>query len=211
MGVLTWPLNPQKRQKTKKITRKKKQKNTKIPKRVFQLSIKFSCFGGCPKFPFFLTTWPKKRAPKRDNKNRGFGKAFFDKQMCVTKQPFLDKNNQKFQLSFFCLIFCFSTTRKTKIGWNPHFDCVLANLEKEILKTNFCTLSLKKAIFRKLADNWAQKAHKMITEQKKIAWNHYKYRSKITSAQIMPLHLPQIMTFKKAKLGPGYLFHSVYI
>ena len=46
---------------------------------------------------------------------------------------------------------------------------------------------LKKAIFRKLADNWTHKKHKMITEQKKqIAWNHYKYRPKINGPVSAP-------------------------
>ena len=96
-------------QKTKENKKKKKQKTQKYPQKIgFQLSVKIFFFGGggVQKLPF-LTTWPRKRAPKKHYKNRGFSKAFLEKQLCVTKRPLLDKKTQiqKFQLSFFFCLF----------------------------------------------------------------------------------------------------------
>ena len=50
------PLNPPKKE-------KKQEKPRNIKKWVFQLSVKFFFFGGCPNV--FLTTWPKERAPQK--------------------------------------------------------------------------------------------------------------------------------------------------
>ena len=109
--------NTKKTKKGKKKKRKKTQtKNPKIQKRAFQLSVNFSFFGGCPKFPF-LTTWPKKRAPKKHNKNRGFSNPFFGKQFCVTSRPLLDKKpNPEIPIILFSPFSSFSTTKTTKIG-----------------------------------------------------------------------------------------------
>ena len=89
--------NNKKKQKNKK--KKKPKKNSKnTPKLAFQLSIKFFFFFwvAFQNFPF-LTPWPRKCAPKKYYKNRGF-RAFFvgggGKQMCVTKRPFLDQKKQ---------------------------------------------------------------------------------------------------------------------
>ena len=46
---------------------------------------------------------------------------------------------QKFQLSFSFCLFSLSTTKNTKISWNPYFYSVLTNLKKE----NFQILNLK--------------------------------------------------------------------
>ena len=90
--------------------KKEKVKNTKIPKKSFSIiSQNFLFFGGgCPKIPF-LTTWPRKRAPKKHYKNRGFSKAFLEKQLCVTKRPLLDKKNKSRNSSyhFFCIFLLF--------------------------------------------------------------------------------------------------------
>ena len=66
---------------------------------------------------------------------------------------------QKFQLSFFFLPFSLSKTKKHKNLLKPLFYSVLANQKKrefsknqlktqKFEKPNFCTLFLKKAIFR---------------------------------------------------------------
>ena len=69
-----------KKQKKNKKEREKKQKTQKCQKKSFSVINQFfPFFGGCPKFPF-LTTWPKKRAPKKHYKNRGFSNPFFGKQ-----------------------------------------------------------------------------------------------------------------------------------
>ena len=130
---MRWPfgpphltLKPSKKTNTnkKKKQKKRKKKKHKIPKNeLFSYQSNFSFFlVGVQNFPF-LTTWPKKRAPKKHYKNRGFSKAFFEKQICVTKRPFLDKKTQiqKFQLSFFCLFLLFATTKNTKLAETPIF------------------------------------------------------------------------------------------
>ena len=87
----------QKKNKTKKKKDKKREKtrkNKKYSKMSFSvISENFLLFWvGVQNFPF-LTTWPKKRAPKKHYKNRGFSKLFFGKHICVTKRPFLDQKN----------------------------------------------------------------------------------------------------------------------
>ena len=158
----------QKQKKTKKTKKKKTKKHKNTKKELFSYQSIFFFFGGCPKFPF-LTTWPKKRAPKKHYKNRGFSKAFFWKQLCVTKRPFLDQKtqNQKFQLSFFFAFSSLSTTKTTKIGWNPYFYSVLANLKKENFQNlNIKHRNLKNPIFapffwkRLFLENWQIIGHK---------------------------------------------------
>ena len=94
------------------------------------------CFGGgVQKLPF-LTTWPRNRAPPKHYKTRGFSTPIFEKQLCVTKRPFLDKKNQipKFQLSFFFCSFLLCQQQKHKHLLKPVFYSVLANLKKRIFK-----------------------------------------------------------------------------
>ena len=70
---------------------KKKLRRSEIPKHdlsVISQNLQFFGGGG-PKSPG-LTTWPKKRAPKKHYKNRGYSKPIFEKQIAVTKQPFLE-------------------------------------------------------------------------------------------------------------------------
>ena len=73
-------------------------------------------------FPF-LTTWPKKRAPKKHYKNRGFSNPFFGKQSCVTKRPFFGQKNKSRDSSyrfFFCLSLLFQQNN-TKLAETPIF------------------------------------------------------------------------------------------
>ena len=67
-----------KERKEKKAQKQKTQKYQKKELVSYQSNFSF-VLGGCPKFPF-LTTCPKKRAPKHHYKNRGFSKAFFGKK-----------------------------------------------------------------------------------------------------------------------------------
>ena len=113
-----------------------------------------------------------------------------------TKKP-----NPEIPVIIFLPIFFSCNSKEHKQLLKPLFYSVFANLKKEfskyklktlkIEKPNFCTLFSKRAIFRKLQDNWAQKKHKMITEQKKIAWNHYFYSAKTNLAQITTLAWPR--------------------
>ena len=54
-------------------------------------------------------------------KNRGFSKAFFEKQMCVTKRPFSDQKTQiqKFQLSLFAYSFHFQQEKTQQLAETP--------------------------------------------------------------------------------------------
>ena len=151
---MRWPFKPPhmtlkpskrntKNNKTKKNKKgqkreKKTRKNKKYSKMSFSvISENFPLFWvGVQNFPF-LTTWPKKRAPKKHYKNRGFSQLFFGKHICVTKRPFLDQKNLHSQIPiiiFFCLFSSLSTTENTKKCWNPYFYSVLANQKKIIFK-----------------------------------------------------------------------------
>ena len=126
---MRWPFGPphltlkpsnKKKNKTQKNKRKEKAKKEKLKtqkyqKKSFSVISQFFFFlgGGVQKF-LFLTTWPRKRAPKK-TQNRGFSKAFLEKQLCVTKRPLLDKKNTNpdFSYHFFPYFFSF-TNRNTK-------------------------------------------------------------------------------------------------
>ena len=167
-------LKPSKKKHQTKKTKTKHRKKTKHSQKwAFQLSVKFFFFwGGCPKF-LFLTTWPKKRAPKTLWKS-GFQPSFlWKKDMRHETVIFGPKspNSETPVITLFCLLSSLSTEKKLKNLLKPLFDSVLENLEKRILKIqnfklktqkiekpNFCTLFLKKAVFfRKLQDHRAQK------------------------------------------------------
>ena len=96
---------------------KKERKNKKhISKNeLFSYQSIFSFLVGVQNFPF-LTTWPKKRAPKKHYKNGGFSNPFFGEQFCVTKRPCLDKKSQiqKFQLPFFAFFFSCNNKKHKK-------------------------------------------------------------------------------------------------
>ena len=117
----------------------------------------------------FLTTWPRKRAPQKHYKNRGFSKAFLEKkQLCVTKWPFLDKKPKSRNSSYhFFGSFLLFQQQKHKHLLKPLFYSVLANLQKrefsknelkteKFEKPNFCTLFLK----RLFLENWQIIGHK---------------------------------------------------
>ena len=99
-GHLTWPLNPsketknktnppKKQLKTKNRTKRKKPKNTKIPK-IELFSYQSFLFWWVSKISLF-DDLAKQACTQKHYKNRGFSKAFFEKHMCVMKRPFLDK------------------------------------------------------------------------------------------------------------------------
>ena len=102
-----------------KKTNRKKNKNTKIPKKgSFQLSINISFLVGvqrCPKFPF-LTTWPKKRAPKNTIKI-GVSAKHVLKSRCVTKRPALDKKTQTRNSSYHIFAYSFLFQQEKHKNW----------------------------------------------------------------------------------------------
>ena len=110
---MRWPfgpphltLKPSKKQ-TKKTKNKKKtnKKTQKYKKQKLSVINQFFGGGGVQKLPF-LTAWPRKRAPSKHYKNRGFS-LFFEKIMRHETAIFGPKKSQiqKFQLSFFACFF----------------------------------------------------------------------------------------------------------
>ena len=84
---------------------------------------------------------------------------------------------------------------------------------QKIEKPNFCTLFLKKAIFRNCQVIGHPKKHKLITEQKHFAWNNYIYIYIEVENDLGPVNNPyldQLITIKKARLGPVNNY-SIYI
>ena len=81
-----------------------------------------SFLGGCPNFPFFDNLAQKARTLK--HYKIGVAAIFFEKNIWVTKRPFLDQKNKihKFQLSFFVAYFLLYQQQKTpKTAETPIF------------------------------------------------------------------------------------------
>ena len=108
-------------------------------------------------------TWPKKRAPIKHFKNRGFSKVFFNTDVRHEPAIFGPKTqNQKFQLSLFFAFSSLSTTQTQTCAKTPIFIVFLANLKREVSNAKLKTQEiekpnvsmfapfLKKAIFRKI-------------------------------------------------------------
>ena len=119
----------QKNNQTKKQKKEKKKpptkKTAKTPKNSFSVISQFFPFFwvAFQNFPF-LTPWPRKRAPKKHYKNRGFRAFFFGKQLCVTKRPFWDQKTQKFinfSYHFFLPIFFSFKNKKHQNMLKPLF------------------------------------------------------------------------------------------
>ena len=100
--------------------KKKKKKNLKnTQKWAFQLSAMF--FGWGSKIPFFDNLAKKARTQKTQQK-WGFQQSVFEKQMRVTKRPFLDSKNPKPEIPvimFFLLLVCLE--QKTQNLLKPQF------------------------------------------------------------------------------------------
>ena len=128
---MRWPFGPprltlkpskKKNKKTKnKLNKTKKQKISKTE--LFSYQSKISYFlVGVQKFPF-LTTWPRKCAPPKHYKNWGFSTPIFEKQLCVTKRPFLDKKTKFINCSyiFFAFFFLFQQQKTQQSAETPIF------------------------------------------------------------------------------------------
>ena len=155
---MRWPfgpphltLEPSKKKHKKKLrnpppppkkNEKNEQKTQKYQKQSFSvISQFFPFFWWVSKNSFFWHLGPKNVHPKNTIKIGLSASFLFEKQMCVTKRPFLDKKTQiqKFQLSFsFCLFLLFEQ-QKHKNLLKPLFYSVLANLKKD----NFQKMNLK--------------------------------------------------------------------
>ena len=148
---MRWLLGPP--HQTLKPSPQKKQKRAKPPKNTkmsFSVISRIFFFGGGgPNVPF-LTTWSKQRAPKKHYKNRGFSKAFFEKQMCITKRPLLDQENKP---EIPIIVFSSLSTTKTQTLLKPLVCRVLANLKKEI----FQKLNLKQRTLEKSCTHFWKK------------------------------------------------------
>ena len=75
----------------------------------------------------FLTTWPKKRAPRKHYKNRGLSLLFFEEKDMRYETAIFGPTKtqiQKFQLSFFFAYFLLFQHQKTqKIAETPFLLC----------------------------------------------------------------------------------------
>ena len=195
--------NKKRKKKKKKENKKKTKKNTKIPKRAYQLSVKcFFCFWWVSKISLSWQLGQKSAHPKNTIK-QGFKQGIFWKtDMRHETTIFWQKKNPNPGISviFFLPFSSLSTTKDTRISWNPYFysdfskpkkenfrNLNLKNRKSKTKKNKFCTLFLKKAIFRKLSghqeknnNNWA----------KAIVWNPYFYIARMTLAQLTTLTWP---------------------
>ena len=135
------------------------------------ISENFFFFGWVSKISLFWQLGPKSAHPKKHYKNKGFQQPFSGTKHMRHETAIFGPKKTKFINSnyhLFCLFSSLSTTENTNNCWNPYLYSVLTNLKQE----NFQNLNLKhwklknpifellfekKAIFRKLPDNWAQK------------------------------------------------------
>ena len=94
-------------------------KNTRIPKIVFQLSVIFSFFCGCPKFPFWRLG-QKSAHPKNTIKIGFSARHFWKRDMCHETAVFGQKNpNPEIPVIIFCLFPSLSTTETQKSAETP--------------------------------------------------------------------------------------------
>ena len=154
-----------KMKKWKKIKQRKKSKNHKnAPKRAFQLSVIFSFFWRVSKISLFWRLGQKSAHPKNTIKIGVSATHFVESSSesrnghFWTKKPKSRNSSYHFLLPFSSL----TTTKNTKVSWNPYFYSVLANLKKEnfqnlnskhrkLKNPIFAPFFLKKAIFWKTA------------------------------------------------------------
>ena len=190
---MRWPfgpphltLKPSKKQENKKNKKKrsKKKKQAKIPKNSFSvISQNFPFFLLAFQNLPFLTPWPKKRAPKKHYKNRGF-RHFFLKSRCASRNGHFWNKKPKFINSSYHLflpIFFSFNNKKPQNCWNPYFYSVLANLKKENFQNlNLKHWKLKNPIFapffwkRLFLENWQITGNKKTQTdnwEPKITWN----------------------------------------
>ena len=144
--------NTKKNQKKTK-TKKEKVKNTKIPKKeLFSYQSKFSFFDRVSKNCLFLTPWPRKRAPQKHYKNRGFSLFFFGKEVMRHETAIFGQKKPKFINSSYhfysCLFFSFKNKKHKNLLKPLFLYSVLANLKKENFpKINLKHRNLKNPIF----------------------------------------------------------------
>ena len=177
---MRWPFGPHlsfkpSKEKTKqnkqKQKKQKQKKKTKIPKKELSAISIFS-FWWVSKISLLLTTWTKKHTAKKTIKQQ----SIFEKQISVTKRPFLEKKpNPEIPVIIVFVSFFLFQQQKTQQLAETLFYSVLATKKRDIPKARLKTEKFgkrhiapffEKPTFRELADNWAQKTHKMITEQK---------------------------------------------
>ena len=174
------------------------------------------------KISLFWQLGPKSAHPKKHYKNRGFSNPFCGRQFWVTKRPFLDKKSQiqKFQLSFFCPFLLLQQQRTQKLAETPIFTVFWQTLKKlQILNWKhrklknpiFAPFFLKKAIFRKLPDNWEQKTHNDNLAKKNRLKPQFS-QCENDLGPVIDFDLAQLLTLKTPKLGPVIDFTTyIYI
>ena len=103
--------------KEKKTKEKKKQKTQNTKKELFSYQSVFLFLVGVQNFPF-LTTWPKKRAPKNTIKIGVSATHFLENSFASRNGHFWTKKAKSRNSSyhFFCPFSSLSTTKNTKIS-----------------------------------------------------------------------------------------------
>ena len=125
-GPLHLTLKPSPKKTNKKPTKSKKQEKLKKHKyqtMSFSVISQFFLLVGVQTFPF-LRTWPKKRSPPQNTIKIGVSaKHCFEKRLCVTKRPILDKktNSEIPVIIFWAYSFSFNN-KKPNILLKPLFS-----------------------------------------------------------------------------------------
>ena len=157
-----------KQKKENKGRKTKKHKNTK--KRAFQLSVKiFFLFWWVSKISLFWQLGQKSAHPKNTIKIGVSATHFVENSSESRNGHFWTKKAKSRNSSyhFFLPFSSLTTTKNTKISWNPYFYSVLANLKKENFQNlNLKHRKLKNPIFapffwkRLFLENWQIIGHK---------------------------------------------------
>ena len=184
----------------------------------------FFFFGWVSKNCLFSQLGPKSAHPKNTIEIGVSATHFVENSSESRNGHFWTKKSQiqKFQLSFFFLLFSsLTTTKNTKISWNPYFYSVLAHLKKENFQNwNLKHRKLKNPNFapffwkRLFLENWLiignKKTHNDNWAQK-IAWNPYFYSAKMTLAKILTLTWPKYWLWKPSNLAKILTSQHIYI
>ena len=130
-----------KRSKNKRKQRTKNKEITKIPKELFSYQSIFSFFWWVSKISLFWQLDPKSAHPKNTIKIGVSATHFVENSSESRNGHFWTKKAKSRNSSYhyFGPFPSFTTTKNTKLSWNPYFYSVLTDLKKD----NFQNLNLK--------------------------------------------------------------------
>ena len=159
-GQVRWPFGPP----HLTLNPSPKNKNSQKILKTELFSYQSNFLGWVSKTSLFWQLGPKNVHP--NNTTKIGVPAIFEKKICVTKRPFWTKNqNPEIPVIISFCLFSSLSTKNTNICWNLYFCSALATIKNNFQKLNLkhwklknpiFAFFLKKAIFGKLPDNWAQ-------------------------------------------------------